>query len=121
MQAGIPVLLDILPLPREMQQSGTVNLPANINRVFIMAQLPEFLQDRQYSLWILADKQPLKPFMQQIPNQLPNERAFDVILHPGLNIIEAHLIAAIPRHERQPGGPEVELEVFTAHVNVLRS
>ncbi|KAH0597580.1 hypothetical protein MHUMG1_04959 [Metarhizium humberi] len=121
MQPGDPVLLDVLPLPHEMQQSGTVNVPPIINRIFIVPMLPDFLQDRQYSLWVLIDKQPLKPCHQPIPNQLPQERAFDVMLHPGVNVIEAHLIAAIPRHERVPGGPEVELEVFTAYVNVLRN
>ncbi|KID84615.1 Bromodomain protein [Metarhizium guizhouense ARSEF 977] len=121
MQPGDPVLLDVLPLPHEMQQSGTVNVPPIINRIFIVPMLPDLLQDRQYSLWVLIDKQPLKPCHQPIPNQLPQERAFDVMLHPGVNVIEAHLIAAIPRHERVPGGPEVELEVFTAYVNVLRN
>lgn len=120
-QAEQPVLLDILPLPREMSQSATVNLPASINRVFILAQLPDFLQDRQYSLWLLVDKQPLKPCLQPLPNQLLQERAFDVMLHPGINVIEAHLIAAVPRHEREnAGGSEVELEIFTAFANVLR-
>ncbi|KAF5123864.1 Protein polybromo-1 [Metarhizium anisopliae] len=121
MQPGDPVLLDVLPLPHEMQQSGTVNVPPIMNRIFIVPMLPDLLQDRQYSLWVLIDKQPLKPCHQPIPNQLPQERAFDVMLHPGVNVIEAHLIAAIPRHERVPGGPEVELEVFTAYVNVLRN
>lgn len=120
MQADNPVLLDVHPLPREMQQSGTVNLPPSLNRVFILPLLPDFLQDRQYSLWVLIDKQPLKPCHQPIPNQLPQERAFDVMLHPGVNVIEAHLIAAVPKHEREQVGAEVELEVFTAFVNVLR-
>lgn len=120
MQADNPVLLDVHPLPREMQHSGTVNLPPSFNRVFILPLLPDFLQDRQYSLWVLIDKQPLKPCHQPIPNQLPQERAFDVMLHPGVNVIEAHLIAAVPKHEREQVGAEVELEVFTAFVNVLR-
>ncbi|KAG6148639.1 hypothetical protein E4U28_003760 [Claviceps purpurea] len=121
MQANHPVLLDVHPLPREMQQSGIVNLPPNINRVMIVPFLPDLLQDRQYSLWVLIDKQPLKPCHQPIPNQLPQERAFDVMLHPGVNVIEAHLIAAVPKHEREKVGTEVELEVFTAYVNVLQS
>ncbi|KAG6041647.1 hypothetical protein E4U41_003085 [Claviceps citrina] len=120
MQAADPVLLDVHPLAREMQQSGIVNLPPHISRVMVLPLLPDFLQDRQYSLWILIDKQPLKPCHQPIPNQLPQERAFDVMLHPGVNVIEAHLIAAVPKHEREQVGAEVELEVFTAFVNVLR-
>ena len=59
--------------------------------------------------------------MQVLPDQLPQERAFEVVLHPGVNVIEAHLIAAIPRSEREPGGDETELEVFTVFVNVMRT
>ncbi|KAL7908579.1 Bromodomain-containing protein [Trichoderma velutinum] len=115
-----PTLLTILPNAKEMQQSATINLPPTQTRIWIVATLPTFLQDRQYSLWTLVDKQPWKQLMQPIPNQTHHERAFDVMLHPGLNVIETHLIAAIPRHEREPGGPEVELEVFTVLINVSR-
>lgn len=115
-----PTLLTILPNAKEMQQSATVNLPHSQTRIWIVVTLPSFLQDRQYSLWTLVDKQPWKQLMQPIPNQTRHERAFDVMLHPGLNVIETHLIAAIPRHEREPGGPEAELEVFTVLINVAR-
>ncbi|KAL6829622.1 Bromodomain-containing protein [Trichoderma afarasin] len=115
-----PTLLTILPNAKEMQQSATINLPPTQTRIWIVVTLPTFLQDRQYSLWTLVDKQPWKQLMQPIPNQTHHERAFDVMLHPGLNVIETHLIAAIPRHEREPGGPEVELEVFTVLINVSR-
>ncbi|PNP58730.1 hypothetical protein THARTR1_01746 [Trichoderma harzianum] len=115
-----PTLLTILPNAKEMQQSATINLPPTQTRIWIVVTLPTFLQDRQYSLWTLVDRQPWKQLMQPIPNQTHHERAFDVMLHPGLNVIETHLIAAIPRHEREPGGPEVELEVFTVLINVSR-
>ncbi|KAL7926910.1 Bromodomain-containing protein [Trichoderma austrokoningii] len=115
-----PTMLTILPNAKELQQSATINLPHTQMRVWIVVTLPPFLQDRQYSLWTLVDRQPWKQMMQPIPNQTHHERAFDVMLHPGLNIIETHLIAAIPRHEREPGGPEAELEVFTVLINVSR-
>ncbi|KAL7811234.1 Bromodomain-containing protein [Trichoderma aethiopicum] len=115
-----PTLVTILPNAKEMQQSATINLPPTQTRIWIVVTLPTFLQDRQYSLWTLVDKQPWKQLMQPIPNQTHHERAFDVMLHPGLNVIEAHLIAAIPRQEREPGGPEAELEVFTVLINVAR-
>lgn len=121
MQVEHSNLLTVLPQPNELQQSATVGLPPHYNRVFIVPTLPDFLYDRQYSLWVMIDKQPLKPCMQVLPNQLPQERAFEVVLHPGVNVIEAHLIAAIPRSEREPGGPEAELEVFTVFANVMRS
>ncbi|OAA32457.1 Bromodomain protein [Moelleriella libera RCEF 2490] len=116
-----PKIFDVLPHAREMQQSGTMNVVPSVSRVFILVQLPEFIQDRQYSLWVLIDKQPLKPCLQAAPNQLPQEHAFDIMLHQGVNVIEAHLVAAIPGREREPGGPEVELEILNAYVNVLRS
>ncbi|KAI5467456.1 hypothetical protein BGZ63DRAFT_27560 [Mariannaea sp. PMI_226] len=111
----------LFPHPTEMVQSATVNLPAHLNRVFIIPRLPDLLRTRQYSLWTVVNKQPVKPMHQQVPGQVNEERAFEAILHPGVNVVETHLIAALPRAERVPGGPEVELEVFTIFINLLRS
>ncbi|KAF4592400.1 Bromodomain protein [Ophiocordyceps camponoti-floridani] len=113
-------LLTMHPHPKELHRSSTVTLPHHQNRIFAVLKLPEHLYHRQYSLWVLIDKQPLRPFPNQLPNQLPLERAFEMVLRPGVNVIEAHLIAAIPRSERQPGEPEVELEIFTALIHLLR-
>lgn len=104
-----------------MQQSATINLPPEFNRAALLTALPEFLQQRHYSLWVMLDRQPLKPSNQPIPDQEPDERLFETMLHPGINMIEAHLCAALPRDERQPNAPEVELEVFTIFVNVARN
>lgn len=103
-----------------MIQSATVNLPAHLNRIIVITQLPEMLRARQYNLWTVVDKQPVKPLHQLVPGQLNEERAFEVILHSGVNVVETHLIAAVPRSERIPGGPEVELEIFTIFINVQR-
>jgi hypothetical protein len=104
-----------------MQRSGTITIPPTHSRVTLVTQLPQFLQDRQYNLWTLMDKTPLKPNQQTYPNQHMTERVFEAILHPGLNVVESHLIAAIPRDERIPGEPEVELEIFTIFVNMMRN
>ncbi|KAH7156413.1 Bromodomain-containing protein [Dactylonectria macrodidyma] len=120
-QIQSPTIATVRPHPTEMVQSATVNLPAHLARVLIIPLLPDLLRTRQYSLWTVVNKQPLKPSHQQVPGQLPQERAFEAMLHPGINVIETHLIAAVPRNERVPGGPEVELEVFTIFVNVLRN
>lgn len=104
-----------------MNQSAAVNLLPHQNRVAILIQLPDFLQDRQFNLWALLDKGPLKASLQPLPGQDPNEKAFELILRPGVNVIEAHLVAAIPKEERKEGGPEIEVEVFTVLVNVLRA
>ncbi|KJZ76992.1 hypothetical protein HIM_03313 [Hirsutella minnesotensis 3608] len=114
-------LLTVLPHPQEPQQSATVNLAPHYNRAFIVLQLPDFLFERQYSLWVMINRQPLKPCIHPLPNQLQQERAFEVVLHPGVNVIEAHLVAAIPRSEREPGEPEVDLEIFTVFANLMRS
>ncbi|PHH68585.1 hypothetical protein CDD82_422 [Ophiocordyceps australis] len=108
------------PSPVEPYQSTTVNLPAHHSRVFVVLMLPDFLWDREYSLWVLVDRQPLKPCMHPLPNQLPQERTFELMLRPGVNVIEAHLVAAVPAPERVPGGPEVDLEVFTVFTNLMR-
>ncbi|KAF4980154.1 hypothetical protein FZEAL_3773 [Fusarium zealandicum] len=120
-QAHSPTVATVMPNPADMQQSATVNLPPHLTRILVIPALPDHLRNRQYSLWTLVNKQPLKPLHQQAPGQLPQERAFEAILHPGVNVVESHLIAAIPRDERVLGGPEVDLEVFTIFVNVLRN
>ncbi|EEU48121.1 uncharacterized protein NECHADRAFT_75379 [Fusarium vanettenii 77-13-4] len=120
-QSHSPTVATVKPSPTEMQQSATVNLPPHLTRILVVPAIPDHLQDRQYSLWTLVNKQPLKPTHHPAPGQQPNERAFEAMLHPGVNVVEAHLIAAIPRNERVPGGPEVELEVFTIFINVLRN
>ncbi|RDA86891.1 hypothetical protein CP532_1433 [Ophiocordyceps camponoti-leonardi (nom. inval.)] len=117
---GNPNLLTIMPHPTELLRSSAVTLSPHHNRVFIVLQIPEHLFHRQYSVWVLIDKQCLKPCIHPLPNQLPLERAFEVFLRPGMNVIETHLIAALPRGERRPGEPDVELEIFTAFVNLLR-
>lgn len=120
-QSHSPILATIKPNPKEMDQAATVNLPSHLTRILVITAIPNHLQNRQYSLWTLVNKQPLKPIHHQAPGQQPHERAFEAMLHHGINVIETHLIAAIPREERVPGGPEVELEVFTITVNVLRN
>lgn len=113
-------ILTLLPRPEEPQQSATVNLAPQYNRVFIVLGLPDFLYERQYSLWVLINKQPLKPCVHPLPNQQQQERAFEVVLHPGINVIEAHLIAAVPRSERRDS-IEADLEVFTVFANLMRT
>ncbi|KAF4343200.1 polybromo-1 [Fusarium beomiforme] len=121
LQSHSPILATIRPNPKEMEQAATLNLPSHLTRVLLVTAIPNHLQNRQYSLWTLVNKQPLKPIHHQAPGQQPHERAFEAVLHSGLNTLETHLIAAIPRDERVPGGPEVELEIFTISINVLRN
>ncbi|KAF5020111.1 hypothetical protein F66182_7874 [Fusarium sp. NRRL 66182] len=120
LQSHSPTVATIKANPTEMNQAATINLPPHLTRILAVTTIPHHLQNRQYSLWTLVNKQPLKP-IHQAPGQRPNERSFEAMLHPGVNVVETHLIAAIPRSERVPGGPEVELEVFTISVNVLRN
>ncbi|KAF4467799.1 polybromo-1 [Fusarium albosuccineum] len=120
-QSHSPTLATVRPDPFQMRQSVTINLSPHLNRILVVPAIPEHLHDRQYSLWTLFNKQPLKPIHHQAPGQQPNEHAFETVLHHGVNSIEVHLIAAIPRNERVPGGPEVELEIFTILVNMLRN
>ncbi|OAA81268.1 Bromodomain protein [Akanthomyces lecanii RCEF 1005] len=121
LQLAQPNLGSIYPDPKYLQQSGVVNVPHHCNRVFVVIALPEFLHERHYSLWTLINRLPVKPYPQMLPGQQPEELAFEVGLHPGVNVVETHLIAAIPGEERVPGGPESELEVFTVYVNVMKN
>ncbi|OAA62119.1 Bromodomain protein [Cordyceps fumosorosea ARSEF 2679] len=121
LQLAQPSMGSIYPDPKYLQQSGVINVPPHCTRVFVVTALPEFLHERHYSLWTLINRQPVKPYPQMIPGQQPQELAFEVGLHPGVNVVEAHLIAAIPGAQREAGGPESELEIFTAYVNVTRN
>lgn len=116
-----PNMGSIYPDPKYLQQSGVINVPPHCTRIFIITTLPDFLHERHYSLWTLINRHPVKPYPQMIPGQQPQDLAFEVGLHPGVNVVEAHLIAAIPGEEREAGGPESELEVFTAYVNVTKN
>ena len=111
----------VYPDAKELSQSATITLPAEFSRMTIVTTLPDFLDDRQYSLWTLIDRQPLKMSPQPIPNQTHQDRVFEAFVHPGIHMLESHLIAAIPREERVPGGPETELEIFTIFINVTRN
>ena len=115
-----PSLFTVLPDAKDTHTSTTINLPANHQRITITTTLPDSVFDRQHNLWVLSDKLPLRPNQGSMPSPHVKERGFDAILHPGINVVEVHLIAAIPRHERVPGGAETELEIFTIFVNVMK-
>lgn len=114
------VLGTVLPDAQYLQQSATINLPAYVNRIYILPRVPDHLMDRHFSLWVLIDKQLVKASQHAIPDLSPHDPAFEVMLHPGVNVIEAHMIAAIPAIERVEGGSDAELEIFTAFVNVAK-
>ncbi|KAI6783351.1 Protein polybromo-like protein [Emericellopsis cladophorae] len=118
---GEPTATTVMPDRKEMQQSATVNLPADSNRMTMTITLPELLQERHYSLWAMFDRHNLKCSTPYDPQQAYGDRVFEAMLHQGLNVIEVHLIAAIPKHERLPGGPDTELEIFTVYANVMRN
>ncbi|PMB70698.1 Chromatin structure-remodeling complex subunit rsc1 [Beauveria bassiana] len=121
LQFAQPIMGSIYPDPKYLQQSGVINVPPHCTRVFVITALPDFLHERHYSLWTLINRQPVKPYPQMVPGQQPQELAFEVGLHPGVNVVEAHLIAAIPGEQREAGAPEAELEILTAYVNVMKN
>lgn len=118
--SGEPSSTTVYADAKELSQSATINVSPEVNRVTIVTTLPEHLEERQYSLWTLIDRHPLKSSPMPVHGQTPQDRVFEALLHPGIHMIESHLIAAIPLNERVPGGPETELEIFTIFVNVMR-
>ena len=118
---NVSTLASISPSRTEMQTSTTINLTLSQSRVYIAPSLPGFLEERQYNLWTLLDKQVLKPSPHSMPGQLPQEKVFDLFLHPGVNVIEVHVVAAIPKAQRVVGASDVEIESFTVFANVLRN
>lgn len=120
-QSSDPFKAIILPDQYETQTTATVNIPPGHSRICVAPYLPQFLNERQYGLWALMDKQPLKQAVHPLPGQLSQERVFEVLLHPGVNVLELHVVAAIPQEDRAPEGPEVEIEIITVLANVLKS
>jgi hypothetical protein len=100
-----------------------INMP-NHPRIQIIPTIPSFLveQQRQFSLWVLVGKQILLP-SQPAPGQIMSQNSpiFEATLHPGVNSIEVHVVAALPKSQRLPTKPEIELEIFTIMANVTRT
>ena len=118
---------DLGPHPREAQQCVALNVPAdhpNNMKVQIIPTLPAFLQEQQrfFKLWVLQDGQTLYPSSPHgVQNLPPNSPIFFAELHGGINRVEVHVIAGLPRGQTLPGGADVELEIFTVLLNVLRN
>jgi hypothetical protein len=108
---------------QECFRSETHHLPTKdgvTRRVCILPQATEYLEKTQprYQLWLMHYGRMLHAQRQGAGlGQLP---MYETYLSPGVNTIEAHLVAEIPADKRQPDGPEAELERFILHINVLR-
>jgi hypothetical protein len=115
---------EILGHPKLAQQSVTVTLPANHKTLQIVPKLaPLEQQQRQYRLFVLLNNSIL-PRSTPLPipdDPLPsNAVVYDGNLQAGTNVIQVHLIAALPKGQTLPNGSECELEKFTILAHLPR-
>lgn len=112
--------------PKLAQQSVTIMVPSNQDRLQIIPILPPLeQQQRQYRLFVMLNGNPLG---RSAPIPIPsddlqltaNTLVFDASLRPGINWIEVHVIAALPKDQRLPNGADCELEKILLVTHLLR-
>ena len=118
--------LEVPAHPTLAQQTITAIVPSNQYKMQIIPRLPPFeLQYRHFNLFVLVNgRYPPRSTPLPIPGdtlQLPaGTPVFDATLAPGLNSIEFHVVAAVPREQRTPNGHSCELEKITVLAHLLR-
>jgi len=116
------------PDPNVAQQSVTVNIPANQWSQQIMVAMHPSLegQQRAYKLFVivngatLGDRGTFVPPPGDHVQVDPKVKRYDAQLHHGMNTIQIQIIAALPHDQRDPSGPEVEIEKITVFANMTR-
>ncbi|KAJ2893789.1 Bromodomain protein [Zalerion maritima] len=114
------IKFEILPDPVMLHQSVTMNVPASESHIQIVPTIASFVQNqhRQYKLFVLLNNTVLRATVAESPGT----HVYDVNMTIGrVSMIEVHLVVAIPKSQRQPDGPEAEVERVTVMVNVMRS
>ena len=115
-----PVSFEIFPDPINLHQSVTLNVPTNQTHLQVLPKIASFVasEHRQYKLFMIFNNQILRP-MRVDGSGI---QLYEIQLTIGrINTIEVHLVVAIPKNQRQPDGPEAEVERVTVMFNVMRS
>jgi hypothetical protein len=111
--------------PKLAQQNVAVVVPAKHKMMQIIPKIaPLEQQFRQFRLFVLFNNMMLhRTTPLPIPDDpLPaNALVYDATLQPGVNAIQVHVIAALPKGQKLPNGSECELEKFTILVHLLRN
>jgi len=117
--------LELPAHPKLARQNLTFHLNGIHTRLQLIPRLaPLEQQQRQYRLFVTVNGHtvgratPLPLPDDPIP---PNAPVFDLMLHPGTNMITVIIIAALPKGQKLPGGEECEVEKFTLNAHLSRA
>lgn len=113
--------------PVYAQQSVTVHVPNNQYKLQIIPIIaPLEQQNRAYRLFVVCNgnvlsRSPPFPIPDDDLVHLQNLLVFEANLGLGLNEIQVHVVAALPKGQKLPGGEECEVEVFRVVAQLLRA
>lgn len=108
------------------QHSTTVHIPRDQPRLQVIPIIgPLEQQNRAYRLFVVVNG---RVEHRQAPFPIPgddlaltqNSLVFDAKLELGMNEIQVHVVAALPKGEKLPGGEDCEVEVFRVVAQLLR-
>ncbi|OIW28075.1 hypothetical protein CONLIGDRAFT_461062 [Coniochaeta ligniaria NRRL 30616] len=113
--------------PVYAQHSITVHVPNNqykLQVIPIIAPLEQ--QNRAYRLFVVCNgnvlsRSPPFPIPDDDLAHLQNLLVFEANLGLGLNEIQVHVVAALPKGQKLPGGEECEVEVFRVVAQLMRA
>jgi len=112
------------PHPKLTQQSVAVNIPVNQWKQQIMVTMaPSILtQQRHFKLFIIINGVTMLPSLPP-PNEPiePGAKVYDATLSAGMNTIQVHLAAALPKGQRLPNGSEAQIEKVTVLAHVMKN
>ena len=112
--------------PVYAQHSTTVHIPGNQSKLQLIPVLaPLEQQDRAYRLFVVVNGSVQH---RQVPLPIPgddlaltqNSLVFDANLGMGMNEIQVHIVAALPKGQKLPGGEDCEVEVFKLVAQLVR-
>ena len=112
--------------PVYAQHSTTVHVPATQYKLQVIPVLaPLEQQNRAYKLFVIVNGVLQN---RQAPFPIPGDElalsasslVFDAGLGVGMNEIQVHAVAALPKGTKGPKGEEAEVEVFRVVVQLLR-
>jgi hypothetical protein len=114
--------MDIAPSPTLAHHSVTITLPPTHYYIQFKPEIPQWVLERQYKLFVTANSQRLTAM--PIVRGQPMDHAhplFECRLSNGVvNTIHLEIICALPKGaERPPGAPDYELEKLTVYAHLL--
>lgn len=114
--------------PVYAQHSTTVHVPNQQYKLQVILRIaPLEQQNRAYRLFVVCNNQvqvrtPPFPIVDGGEDLAvkDNPLVFDANLSLGMNEIQVHIVAALPKGQKLPGGEECEVEVFRVVAQLLR-